>query len=119
MKPELIYHAVIKEDDLIDTVVFDGEVRRRTLERIPNLAEFSRARTFTTSSLDLALGSLSIEFDGDRGTGLQQLENERKRLSLGNADLADYLAYAVYDSIFEERLDVHLPDEVREGSPYR
>lgn len=114
MEPSLIYHAVIRLDDTIETLCFDGQVGTCGPIAFPDLTLFSRATTFTVDSVVKAARLLGEPVAAStRPAGvLAELQLRREQARIDDSALAQALAWGVYEDLTAPYA-AHLPPSTR------
>lgn len=114
MKPRLIYHSVIREDDTINTIIFPG-VRGAPVVVAPRpLTDYARSQNLSATSIKAIGQRLGVAMPNstDKRQLLSVLEENRYALAWDDGLLADELAEALY----ADRLQGHrdwLPTALR------
>lgn len=120
MKPKMIYHAVIRAADTVDTILFPGKNPAK-LETFGDLASYYRADTIDEAVIDKLAVRHNVRFDSAkmpkkdgerRKTKLTILQEQRVGQSWKDEDLADDFARAV----FRDRLQ-SVPNWLKEYAP--
>lgn len=107
--PDLIFHALIREDDTVSTLVFEEMEGQATKSPLPDLEKYSRAggEELNVESLRTLLNHLGADSAGSsKRELLRALQAARLREGIPDEDLADLLA----DSLYGRRIREFLSD---------
>jgi len=95
MKPILVYHAVIRQDDSIDTLIFPG--RDKPVEvGLSSLSSHARAATLTREIVEEVCKVAKVSMSGSISDMTKKLDLWRSSSQISDTSLIDYLSYLVY-----------------------
>jgi hypothetical protein len=113
---ELIYSALIHEDDSIETLIFPGARGESVPIQLDPLQHYARSRSMSTSALEAAAGEIGVEATlkkrGDLISAIQALRDESKG---DESHLQEILARQIYLPRIEAYIS-HLPQELKTGA---
>ena len=95
MKPELVYHAVIKQDDSINTLIFPGRDKSEKVG-LSSLFSHSRATTLTREIIEEVCKVAKVPISGSVSDMTKQLDLWRNSSQISDESLIDLFSYLVY-----------------------
>ena len=95
--PKLIYRSVILGNGKIKTKIFPS-LKNGTIDELKSMPSYSSATTLTSEKITSVIKTISpnAPISGDKKELLNRLECLRKEKNIGNKELCDLLADAVY-----------------------
>jgi hypothetical protein len=99
MKPKLIYHSIIKQDDTITTKIFPKDNNSKLIE-LGNLSKHSRSTTLTLKVIeDIYKFFKSENRSKDKETSLKILQEILNKKKITNSQTADLLSNFIYKDV--------------------
>lgn len=99
MKPKLIYHSVIKQDNKITTKIFPNDNNSKIIE-LGNLSTYSRSNTLTLKVIeDIYKFFKSENRSRDKETSLKILQEILNKKKITNSHTADLLSNFIYKDV--------------------
>lgn len=99
-RPTLIYSSIIRENNTIDTLIFENDLNYINETPLLPLSEYSRSTNLTIPVLDRLCENLNIEvaekYKKNKRLYLNELENIRLSKNISNSILSDELSKALY-----------------------
>lgn len=95
MKPELVYHAIIKQDDSIETLIFPGRDKPIKVG-LSSLFSHSRATTLTRDIVEEVCKVAKVPVGGSVSDMTKQLDLWRGSSRISDERLIDLFSYLVY-----------------------
>ncbi len=97
MRGDLIFHALIGDDDSVKTLIFPGALGTPSPIRLAPLDEYARSRALTTSALQEIAADLGASAGpGDRSDLLRSVQAVRDAGGVDEQGLQDAFAEAIY-----------------------